>query len=302
MELKNLPASIQARLKNRARDTGEEFQTLLTRFALERLLFRLSVSKYQDTFVLKGAFLFLAWEQSIGRPTRDLDLLAEGEPDIGRLEQIFMDLCELGVESDGVVFVADTVRGRMIREQAPYDGIRINLEAGLGNAVLRLQIDVGFGDAVVPAPIEINFPVLLEFPSPRLRGYRPETVVAEKCEAMVVLGLANSRLKDYYDLWRLASTFDFEGPVLALAIRAVFERRQTAIPEGVTAGLTDAYSKQWGAQWLGVLNRFGVDDPLSLMETLDLLRRFLLPVFESLAVGEELKHTWTPSGGWAEVT
>jgi predicted nucleotidyltransferase component of viral defense system len=302
MELKNLPASIQARLKNRARDTGEEFQTLLTRFALERLLFRLSVSKHQDTFVLKGAFLFLAWEQSIGRPTRDLDLLAEGEPDIGRLEQIFMDLCELGVESDGVVFVADTVRGRMIREQAPYDGIRINLEAGLGNAVLRLQIDVGFGDAVVPAPIEINFPVLLEFPSPRLRGYRPETVVAEKCEAMVVLGLANSRLKDYYDLWRLASTFDFEGPVLALAIRAVFERRQTAIPEGITAGLTDAYSKQWGVQWLGVLNRFGVDDPLSLMETLDLLRRFLLPVFESLAVGEELKHTWTPSGGWAEVT
>jgi len=298
MELKNLPASIQARLKNRARDTGEEFQTLLTRFALERLLFRLSVSKHQDTFVLKGAFLFLAWEESVERPTRDLDLLAEGEPDIGRLEQIFRELCELGVESDGVVFVADTVRGRMIREQAPYDGIRIILEASLGNAVLQLQIDVGFGDAVVPAPTEIDFPVLLEFPCPRLRAYRSETVVAEKCEAMVVLGLANSRLKDYYDLWRLATKYDFEGPVLALAIRAVFERRQTAIPEGIPAGLTDAYSEQWGVQWLGVLNRFGVDDPLSLMETLDLLRRFLLPVFESLAVGEGLEHTWTPSGGW----
>jgi predicted nucleotidyltransferase component of viral defense system len=298
MELKNVPASIQARLKNRARDTGEEFQTLLTRFALERLLFRLSVSEHQDTFVLKGAFLFLAWGESIERPTRDLDLLAEGEPDIGRLEKIFRELCEQDVESDGVVFVADTVRGRMIREQAPYDGIRINLEAGLGNAVLRLQIDVGFGDAVVPAPIEIDFPVLLEFPSPRLKGYRLETVVAEKCEAMVVLGLANSRLKDYYDLWRLATKYDFEGPVLALAIRAVFEQRQTAIPEGIPAGLTDAYSEQWGVQWLGVLNRFGVDDPLSLMETLDLLRRFLLPVFESLAADEELEHTWTPSCGW----
>jgi predicted nucleotidyltransferase component of viral defense system len=298
MELKNLPTSIQARLKNRAQDTGEEFQALLTRFALERLLYRLSVSKHQDTFVLKGAFLFLAWEESVERPTRDLDLLAHGEPELERFEQIFRDLCELEVGSDGVVFVADTVRGRMIREQAPYDGIRINLEASLGNAVLRLQIDVGFGDAVVPAPIEIDFPVLLEFPSPRLRGYRPETVVAEKCEAMVALGLANSRLKDYYDLWRLASTRDFEGPVLALAIRSVFERRQSAIPDGIPAGLTNAYSEQWGAQWLGVLDRFGVDDPPSLMETIDLLRRLLLPIFESLVVGEELKHTWTPSSGW----
>ena len=298
MELKDLPASILARLKNRARDTGEEFQALLTRFALERLLFRLSVSKHQDSFVLKGAFLFLAWGESIERPTRDLDLLAEGAPDLERLEQIFRELCELDVVSDGVVFVADTVRGRMIREQAPYDGIRINLDARLGKAVLRLQIDVGFGDAVVPAPIEIDFPVLLDFQSPRLRGYRPETVVAEKCEAIVALGLANSRLKDYYDLWRLASTNDFDGPVLALAIRAVFERRQTMIPEGIPAGLTDAYSEQWDVQWLGVLNRFGVDDPLSLIETLDLVRRFLLPVFESLAVDEELEHTWTPPRGW----
>jgi len=298
MELKNIPASIQARLKNRARDTGAELQTLLTRFALERLLFRLSVSKHRESFVLKGAFLFLAWGESVERPTRDLDLSAEGAPDIERLEQIFRELCELEMESDGVVFVADTVRGRMIREQAAYDGIRINLDARLGKAVLQLQIDVGFGDAVVPAPIEIEFPVLLEFPCPRLRGYRPETVVAEKSEAMVALGLANSRLKDYNDLWRLASTRDFEGPVLALAIRAVFERRQTAIPDGIPAGLTDAYSEQWGVQWLGVLNRFGVDDPLSLMETLDLLRRFLLPVFESLAVDEELEHTWTRSRGW----
>jgi hypothetical protein len=131
-----------------------------------------------------------------------------------------------------------------------------------------------------------------------LRGYRPETVVAEKCEAMVALGLVNSRLKDYNDLWRLASTRDFEGPVLALAIRAVFERRQTAIPDGIPAGLTDAYSEQWGVQWFGLLNRFGVDDPPSLMETLDLLRRFLLPVFESLAADEELENTWTPPGGW----
>jgi predicted nucleotidyltransferase component of viral defense system len=298
MDLKNLPASIQARLKNRARDTGEEFQTLLTRFALERLLFRLSVSKHQDTFVLKGAFLFLAWGESIERPTRDLDLLAEGTPDIERLEQIFRELCKLEVESDGVAFVADTVRGRIIREQAPYDGIRINLDARLGNAVLRLQIDVGFGDAVVPAPIEINFPVLLEFPSPRLRGYRPETVVAEKCEAMVALGLANSRLKDYYDLWRLASTYDFEGPILALAIRAAFERRRTTIPDGLPAGLADAYSERWGAQWLGVTSRLGAEDPPSLTVTLDLLRKFLLPLFESLATGMELKHTWTPLDGW----
>jgi len=297
--LKDIPASIQARLKNRARQTGEEFQSLLTRFALERLLFRLSVSKHRDSFVLKGAFLFLAWGESVDRPTRDLDLLAEGAPDIERLERIFGELCEHEVVPDGVIFLANTVHGRMIREQAPYDGIRIRLEARLGNARLPLQVDVGFGDAVVPPPKDIEFPVLLDFPIPQLKGYQPDTVVAEKSEAMVALGLANSRLKDYFDLWRLASTRDFHGPVLALAIQAAFERRRTVIPDGLPAGLTDDYYERWGAQWLGVMNRFGVDDPPSLQKVLELLRRFLLPVFESLAVGRGLKHTWSPPVGWA---
>lgn len=298
MGLKNISASIQARLKNRARDTGQEFQTLLTRFALERLLFRLSVSKHREAFVLKGAFLFLAWEELVERPTRDLDLLAEGTPDIERLEQIFRDVCELEVDSDGLVFVASTVRGQIIREQAAYDGIRINLEARLGKARVQLQIDVGFGDAVVPDPMDIEIPVLLDLPKPRLKGYRPETVVAEKCEAMVTLGLANSRLKDYYDLWRLASTRGFEGPILALAIRAAFERRRTAIPLDLPAGLADAYAGRWGAQWIGVASRLGAEDPPSLTVVLDLLREFLLPLFESVATGEELKHTWTPPDGW----
>lgn len=298
MELKNIPASIQARLKNLARETGEELQTLLTRFALERLLFRLSVSKHQESFVLKGAFLFLAWEESVERPTRDLDLLAKGEPEVERLEQIFRDLCDLEVEPDGVVFLPDTVSGQIIREQAPYDGIRINLEARLGKARVQLQIDVGFGDAMVPDPMDIELPVLLDLPKPRLKGYRPETVVAEKCEAMVALGLANSRLKDYYDLWRLASTRDFEGPILALAIRAAFERRRTAFPDGLPAGLSDAYAERWGAQWLGVTSRLGAEDPPSLTVVLDVLRRFLLPLFESLAAGEELKQIWTSLEGW----
>jgi hypothetical protein len=181
VELKNIPASIQARLKNLARETGEELQTILTRFALERLLYRLSVSKHRETFVLKGAFLLLAWEESVERPTRDLDLLAEGAPDIERLEQIFRELCELEVESDGVVFAADTVRGRMIREQAAYDGIRINLDARLGNAVLQLQIDIGFGDAVVPEPMDIEVPVLLDLLNPRLKGYRLLTPRSPVC-------------------------------------------------------------------------------------------------------------------------
>lgn len=298
MNLKNIPASIQARLKNLARETGEEFQTLLTRFALERLLYRLSVSKHQESFVLKGAFLFLAWEESFERPTRDLDLLALGEPELERLEQIFRDLCELEVEPDGLVFLPDTISGQKIREQATYDGIRINLEARLGKARVQLQIDVGFGDAVVPDPMDVDFPVLLDLPRPRLKGYQPETVVAEKCEAVVALGLANSRLKDYYDLWRLASTRDFEALIQAQAIRAAFERRQTTIPDGLPAGLSDAYAERWGTQWLGVTSRLGVEDPPSLAVVLDLLRKFLLPLFESLASGKEPKHTWTPSDGW----
>jgi hypothetical protein len=247
---------------------------------------------------LKGAFLFLAWGESVERPTRDLDLLAQGEPDIGGLEQVFRELCELNVESDGVVYLADSVGGRTIREQAPYDGIRIRLEARIGNARLPLQVDVGFGDAVVPPPKKIDFPVLLDFPTPRLKGYQPDTVVAEKCEALVALGLANSRLKDFYDLWRLASTREFEGRVLARAIKAAFERRQTAIPDGLPAGLTDEYSETWGAQWLGVMSRFGVVDPPSLLEVLGLLRQFLVPVFEALSADRELKRAWTPPGGW----
>ena len=294
----NLPASIQSRLKNRARETGEEFQNLLTRFALERLLYRLSISRHRDTFVLKGAFLFLAWEGSVERPTRDLDLLAAGEPDIGRLEQIFRELCELEVVPDGVVFLADTVFGRMIREQGPYDGIRIRLEGRLGKARLHLQIDIGFGDAVVPPAMDIDFPVLLEFPRPRLKGYRPETVVAEKCEAIVTLGLTNSRLKDYYDLWRLASTGSYQGPVLAASIRAAFDRRRTDVPDDLPPGLTDEYSERWGAQWPGVMNRFGVDDPPSLLEVVELLRQFLLPAFESLVAERELNQTWAPPIGW----
>lgn len=186
----------------------------------------------------------------------------------------------------------------MIREQAAYDGIRINLDARLGKAVLQLQIDVGFGDAVVPDPIDIEFPVLLDLPRPRLKGYRPETVVAEKCEAMVALGLANSRLKDYYDLWRLASTRDYEGPILAEAIRAAFERRRTAIPDALPAGLTDAYSERWSAQWLGVTSRLGAEDPPPLTVVLEDLREFLLPLFESLAAGEKLRQIWTSLEGW----
>ena len=298
MPVKDVPASIQARLRNRTRETGEEFQALLTRFALERLLFRLSVSEHRDTFVLKGAFLFLAWGESVARPTRDLDLSATGNPSIERLERIFIELCKLEMVPDGVAFLPDTVHGRMIREQAPYDGIRIRLEARLGNARIPLQVDVGFGDAVVPPPKDIEFPVMLDFPVPRLKGYRPDTVVAEKSEAMVVLGLANSRLKDYFDLWRLASTREFDGKNLVAAIRAAFERRRTGIPDGLPSGLSADYSERWGTQWPGVMNRFGVKDPPSLPEVLELLRRLLLPVFESLAADRELKQRWTPSAGW----
>lgn len=154
---------------------------LLTRFALERFLFRLSVSKHRESFVLKGAFLFLAWEESVERPTRDLDLLAHGEPELARLEHIFRDVSGLEVESDGVVFLPDTVSGQIIREQAAYDGIRINLEARLGNARVLLQIDVGFGDAVVADPMNIEVPVLLDPPEPRLKGYRLLTPRSPVC-------------------------------------------------------------------------------------------------------------------------
>lgn len=200
---RNLAASVRARLKQHADATKQDFNLTLTHYGLERLLYRLSVSEHASNFLLKGALLFTLWYDLAHRPTRDLDLLGFGPDDVDTAVRIFQEICLTSVE-DGVVFDPDSVRGSSIRKTVGYGGVRIDIQATLDGARIALQVDIGFGDAVTPAPQAISYPVLLEdFPAPQLRAYPKYTVVAEKFHAVCLLGLANTRMKDYFDLWVL---------------------------------------------------------------------------------------------------
>lgn len=250
-------ASIRQRLLDRARARGEEFQLVLDRFAVERLLYRLSVSPHRDQFLLKGALLFALWFDAPHRPTRDADLLGFGPADGARLHAVIAELCAIDSD-DGLRFELGSIQIEPIREEAAYEGLRARLVAFLGGARCHVQWDVGFGDAVTPGPQDMDYPVMLdEFPPPRLRVYPRETVFAEKLEAIATLGIANSRMKDYFDLLALMREQAMAPATLAEAIRATFQRRGTAPPEGVPFGLTDAFATdaQKQSQWAAFLRR-----------------------------------------------
>jgi len=221
---KNLPASVRKKLANLARERNVDFGLILVKYGLERILFRLSRSRHHDVFILKGALLFELWMEQPYRPTRDADFLARGDNPPERFAHIFRELCVLKVDEDGLRFDADTVEAECISEDADYEGVRVTLDAYLERAKIPIQIDIGFGDIVTPAPSETDYPAPLEFPGPRLLAYPKETVVAEKLEALVKLGIANTRMKDFYDLEVLSRTFAFEGKTLAKAIQSTFQK------------------------------------------------------------------------------
>ena len=272
----NRIASIRQRLLDRARMRGEDFQLVLDRFAVERLLYRLSISSHRDQFLLKGALLFALWFDQPHRPTRDADLLGFGQPDPERLAVLIAELCAIEGD-DGLRFDVGSMTVEPIREEAAYEGLRIRLLAFLGDARCHVQWDVGFGDAVTPAPADVTYPVLLEgMPAPRLRVYPRETVFAEKLEAIATLGIANSRMKDYFDLLALLREGAMDQPVLTEAIRATFQRRATALPDGVPFGLTDAFATdaQKQSQWNAFLRRNRLVAP-DLKAVVDELRTFV---------------------------
>lgn len=255
-----LQASIRQRLLNIAQRDNIDFQLVVTRYGLERFLYRLGRSPHRSDFMLKGAFLFYAWQHDVGRPTRDLDLLGQGTPDIPRLEGVIAEIATVAVDDDGLDFLPDTIRGEAIREASLYDGIRLKLMATLGNIRIPVQIDVGFGDATGPSAVELAYPTLLDQGAPRILTYRPEYVVAEKLEAMVALGEINTRLKDYYDLWRVNRTMALPREDLIQALRATFSRRGTELPTEVPPGLADTFAR--GAQsrmWDAFVARNGLD-------------------------------------------
>ncbi len=300
-DIRNLAASVRQRLFNLAIERRDDFQILLTRYALERLLYRLSQSPHSRYFLLKGANLFTLWGGGPYRPTRDLDLLGIGDSSVERLEQVFRDICMAQVEPDGLRFAPDTIKAEEIREDLEYGGVRLILTAHLEQARIQIQVDVGFGDAVTPPPEDVEFPTILEFPAPRLRAYRRETVVAEKFQAMVMLGIANSRMRDFYDVWLLSQRFEFGGKPLSDAIRDTFARRRTALPGQTPLALTQEFSGRGDkqAQWRAFILKSGATPDQALFPDVTVaLNDFLMPPTLALLKTEEYAMHWRPGGPW----
>jgi len=278
---RNMAASVRARLFNKARADGMDFQRLLTRYSLERLLYRLSISSERDHFLLKGALLFDLWYDVPLRPTRDIDLLGFGLAEVPHLVATFEQICMIGVD-DGMCFDANTIEAEEIRKEANYTGIRIKLTGRLAGARCPVQIDVGYGDAVTPAPESANYPVILDdMPAPHLRVYPRYTVVAEKLEAIISLGMANSRMKDYFDLWVILQDSDLDQAMLKQALLATLGRRKTLIPKRLPIGLSETFATdpQKNAQWGAFLKRNELNSA-SLTEVVQYLRCYSSFIFE----------------------
>jgi len=291
--------SVKQRLLNYSRDRGEVFNLVLVRFAVERLLYRLTQSPHADAFVLKGAMLFAAWTGKPHRPTQDVDLLGFGDPSTERLASVFQEIAVVDVEPDGLTFDPASVQVEPIREDAIYDGLRVRMLAFLGTARVPLQVDVGFGDAITPGPQDLTFGPMLDLPAPRLRAYPPETVVAEKLDAIIVLGMANSRMKDYFDLWTLRQTTAFEMAPLRAAIEATLDRRGTPKPKTLPTGLTDSFAEDESKQkqWAGFMRKMGdARGTPALAEVVGLVRAFLEPVI--ITASDTGADRWPAGGPW----
>ena len=301
---RNTSASVRARLQNLARSTGRDFQELTIRYTVERFLARLAESEYYERFILKGAMLYIPWKLDDKRTTMDLDLLGFGSPDMENLRIVFQRICDTCVEDDGLIFNKDSVTVTQIREESVYDGVRIIVRATLGTMRIRLQVDVGFGDQIVPAPQLAEFPALLAEHGPVIHSYSPETVIAEKFNAMIVLGMANSRMKDYFDIWMLSRNFTFEADVLRKSIRQTFAKRHTTLPQTEPLALSEEFlrneSKQ--TQWRGfVRKQKRLDSAPGLGEVIEALRAFLLPLVCEIDTEVLTLDTWSPMQGWSQI-
>ena len=291
----NLSASILARLLTLAMHRGDDYSLLLNRFAMERLLARVSTSPYAERFLLKGALLFALWYDAPHRPTRDADLLGFGPDDEANLIATFRDIAAMDL-GDGIVFDPESVQAQAIREDNTYGGTRITLVSRIGSARCALQIDVGFGDAVTPGPQTVAYPTLLnDFKAPTLRVYPVYTVIAEKYQAMVMLGQANSRMKDFFDLAVIARRTELDGATLAMAIAATFARRQTALPTQRPLALTKQFSGDAAKlrQWQAFLNKNRID-AASLGDTVALLDDLLWPPTQVAATNSQATAIWRP--------
>lgn len=298
---KNLAASVKAKLTNQSRERGEELQNLLMRFASERFLYRLSVSEHKEKFLLKGAALFAFWFNQPHRPTKDLDLLGSGANDIPTLETIVREICKIDGE-DGLQFLAESVKGKKIREEEVYQGVRLTFLAMLERARIPVQVDVGFGDAVTPKAEKETLPTILDLPAPKLKIYPKETVIAEKFEAMVKLGIGNSRMKDFWDVRYLIKEFEFDGALLQKAVKATFIGRQTPFPPSLPFALTDEFAANplINPRWNAFIKRNRIIIEIDFASIIENLREFFAPIIEAETDNKTFNKYWTAGQKWHE--
>jgi len=296
----NTAASVHQRLLNKAKESSRPFNELLQHFAIERFIYRLSKSPHADRFILKGALMFSAWGGPASRPTMDVDLLGRIDNSLEVIVAAMKDACGMDVEADGMSFNSEAVTAAKIMGDAEYEGVRVRVQGGLGNARVSLQIDIGFGDVIVPGPSKIAYPVLLDFPPPEFNGYSMESTIAEKFQAMVKLGVLNSRLKDFYDIWLLAHTFDFRGEMLAKAVLKTFENRNTPItiaPEVFNPSFVKVGDKK--VQWQGFIRKAQLANaPAAFEDVVAAVKMFLEPLLVSLVEQRSFRSNWNAPGPW----
>ena len=291
MSGRDLAASVRQRLLNQSRAQNRPFRELLQYFAMERFLYRLAKSPYADRFILKGALLLTAWRAPLSRPTIDIDLAGRTNNQLDHIKEVVSAVCEVAVDPDGIEFNRASIEVSRIKEEADYEGVRVQFHATLARARIPMQLDIGFGDVITPEPTEIEYPTLLTFPAPVLRAYPRETVIAEKLEALTALGMLNSRMKDYYDLALLSRMYSFEGELVTEAVSATFRHRGTSL-EAEPIGLTQAYCDDPARtlQWRAFVrrSRFG-EEAGDLMRLVDEIRPFALPVLSTVVAENPFK-------------
>ena len=295
----NIQASVRQRLLNLSRERREDFQYILTRYAVERLLFRLSRSDYTSNFILKGATLIAVWSGKEFRPTRDIDFLGYGDYSEEELIKVFRNICSIDVEPDGMQYDLDSISIEDIRKNNEYMGNRIKLYSRIENTRIRIQIDIAYGDTIVPKIKKITYPTLLDFSAPKILTYPPESVIAEKLHAMVSLGLVNTRMKDIYDVVVLARTFSFDGVKIVDAIKATFGRRNTNIPTSTPIAFSDEFIESKEKQWKAFLTRSGLESmSLTLSDVIKELQLFILPPLKACASKSPFNKNWKSSKIW----
>jgi hypothetical protein len=295
----NIAASIHQRILNKATAEKRPFNELLQYYAIERFLYRLGQSSHYEHFVLKGALVFLAWQTPLTRPTRDMDFLGFMENSVDNLVRVVEEICEQSVEIDGMIFDSGSIEGETIREEGDYQGVRISFLGFLGKANIHMRLDVGFADIVTPSPNELEIPTMLENMSkPCILAYPPETVIAEKFQAMIFLGMINSRIKDFYDLWYMAKSMEFDFNLLRGAISNTLQQRNTPLPKELPTSLTPIFATQKQPLWINFIRKSKLANaPANLIDVIQVLLEFFDPI---IYPQDKLPIKWKPEIGWTE--